>query len=110
MSVDLTVEPGEKIKYKIELSANTMAFISYLDIFTVRYIYSLLIDKDFCECQNISVKFPSGFLSLPSGDLFIFLVKVNPIYCYFRFTFELFILNSSRTRLITCSNPLRVNC
>ena len=36
------------------------------------YIYSLLIEKDTYDCQNISVKFLCVYMCLSSGDLFIF--------------------------------------
>jgi len=36
------------------------------------YIYSLLIEKDIRDRQNISNKFPGVCVHLSSGDLFIF--------------------------------------
>jgi hypothetical protein len=54
-------------------------------IFTVCshiFIYSLLIEKDLCECQNISVKFQCVYLCLLIGDLFICLVRVSSFYFY----------------------------
>jgi hypothetical protein len=48
-------------------------------IFT--YIYSIVIEKDICNCQNVSVKFPCVYVCLLSGDLFVFSVRVdNYIY------------------------------
>jgi len=38
------------------------------------YIYPLLIEKDICDHQNISVKLPRVCVCLLSGDLFIFSV------------------------------------
>ena len=49
----------------------------------VLYIYSLLFDKDICDCQNISVKLPCIYVCLSSGDLFIFLVRVSSFFSYF---------------------------
>ena len=46
-------------------------------------IYSLLIEKHFCECQNISIKILCVYLCLSSGDLFIFFITVLPFYSYF---------------------------
>ena len=45
-------------------------------------IYSLLIEKDICDCQNISIKLPCVYLCLSSGELFIFSVRF-PLYSYF---------------------------
>ena len=36
------------------------------------YSYSLLIDKNICDCQNISIKLPCVCVCLSSKDLFIF--------------------------------------
>ena len=47
------------------------------------YIYSLLIEKDLHEYWNGSVKFMCVYLSLSSGDLFIFSVWVSLFYSYF---------------------------
>ena len=40
-----------------------------------RYTYSLLIEKDLCECRNVSVKFSCVYLCLLSGDFFILFGK-----------------------------------
>ena len=48
------------------------------------YIYCLLIEKDICDCQNISNKFPCVCVCLSSGDLFSFLQQFSlsfPIFC-----------------------------
>ena len=50
------------------------------------YIYSLLIEKDFCEGQNLSVKFLCAllvYLCLSFGNLIFFLVTFSTFYCYF---------------------------
>ena len=50
------------------------------------YIYSLLIEKDPCECWNISVKFVCAlfiYLYLSSRELFIFSVSFSSFYSYF---------------------------
>ena len=47
------------------------------------YIYSLLIEKDICDCQNVSVKLPCVYVCLSSGDLFIFSVRVSSCFSYF---------------------------
>ena len=36
------------------------------------YIYSLLIEKNICDCQNISISFRVFVCAFSSGDLFIF--------------------------------------
>ena len=44
------------------------------------YIYSLLINKDLCESQNVAIKFPralSVYLCLSSREILIFLVRVS---------------------------------
>ena len=46
--------------------------------------YILLIEKDICDCQNISIMLPYVYVCLSPGDLFIFLVWVPlsfPIFC-----------------------------
>ena len=47
------------------------------------YIYSLLIEKNICDHQNVSIKLPCVFVCLLSGDLFIFLVRVSSFFPYF---------------------------
>ena len=65
---------------------NRITYCQDYAIFTVfTYIYFLLIVKDLCESQNISVKFPCAivvYLCLSSGDL-ILSVTVFPFYSYF---------------------------
>jgi hypothetical protein len=46
------------------------------------YIYSLLIERDICDCQNISVKCPCVYVYVSSGDLFIYLVRVSSFFSY----------------------------
>ena len=41
------------------------------------YIYSLLIEKDICDCRNVSIKFPCVYMCLSSGDLFISSIRVT---------------------------------
>ena len=58
--------------------------INFYCVFT--HMYSLLIDKDFRESQNVSIKFVCdllAYLCLTSGDLFVFPVRVSPFYSYF---------------------------
>ena len=61
------------------------------------YIYSLLIEKDLCDCRNILVK---TFMCLSSGDLFIFSIRVFLFlfiflcYPYFSIFFFYMISNS----------------
>ena len=43
----------------------------------ITYIYSLLIDKDICDCQNVSCNLPCVYLCFSSGDLFAFSVRVS---------------------------------
>ena len=56
-------------------------------IYTVYpHIYFLLIEKDFREYRNLSVRFPWAiflYLCLSCGDLFIFSVTISPFYPYF---------------------------
>jgi hypothetical protein len=51
------------------------------NVFT--YIYSLMIEKDICDCQNISIKLLCVYLCLSFGDLFVFSVRVFSFYLYF---------------------------
>ena len=46
------------------------------------YIYSLLIEKDLFECQNIS-GFHVLFLCLSSGDIFIVLLRVSSFFYFY---------------------------
>ena len=53
------------------------------------YIYSLLIEKDICDCQNVSIKLPCVCVCLLPGDLFIVSLRVSSSFSYF---FVLFVL------------------
>jgi hypothetical protein len=46
------------------------------------YFYFLLIEKDICDCRNVSVNLPY-VVCFSLGDLFTFLVKVSPFFSYF---------------------------
>ena len=46
------------------------------------YIYSLLIEKDICDRQNVLIKLPCVCVCLLSGNLFIFLVIVSSFFSY----------------------------
>ena len=43
----------------------------------------MAIDKDICDCQNISIKLLCVYWCLSYGDLLIFLVRVSSFYSYF---------------------------
>ena len=45
--------------------------------------YSLLIEKDICDRQNVSIKFPCVCVCLLSGDLFTFSVRDSFFFSYF---------------------------
>ena len=47
------------------------------------YIYSLLIKKDICDRQNISIKFPCVCVCLSLRDLFILSLSVSRFCSYF---------------------------
>ena len=47
------------------------------------YIYSLLIKKEICDRQNLSVKLPCVCVCLLFGDLLIFSVWVFSLFSYF---------------------------
>ena len=47
------------------------------------YIYPLVIDKDICDCWNISVKLPCVYVCHSSGYLFIFSVRFASLFSYF---------------------------
>jgi len=36
------------------------------------YTYSVMIEKDICDCQNVSVKLPFVYVCFAFGDFFIF--------------------------------------
>jgi SRP40, C-terminal domain. len=46
------------------------------------YIYSLLIEKDICDCQNVSIKLLCVCVCLSPRDLFMFSVRVSHLLCY----------------------------
>ena len=50
------------------------------------YIYFLLIEKDLCECRNVSVNFSCVYLSLIQRSLHFF-GKNFPFYSYFCVTY-----------------------
>ena len=50
-------------------------------------MYSLLIEKDICDCENASIKLLCDYLCLSSGDLLFFSVRVSSFYSYFLVTF-----------------------
>ena len=54
------------------------------------YIYSLHIEKDICDCRNVSIKLPCFYVWPLSGDLFIFFGK------RFLFLFLFFVLSVLR--------------
>ena len=43
----------------------------------ITYIYSLLIEKDICDRQNVSVTLPRVYVCLSFRDLFIFSARVS---------------------------------
>ena len=47
------------------------------------HIYSLLIKKDICDHQTVSVKLLCVYVFLSSTDLFIFLVRISSFFSYF---------------------------
>ena len=52
----------------------------------VHNVYSLLIEKDICDCWNVSIKLPCVCVCLSSGDLFTLSVKVSYFLCYLYFS------------------------
>ena len=48
------------------------------------YIYSFLIEKEICDCRNLSVKLPCIYMCLSFGNLFIFSLNVFSFFSYFR--------------------------
>ena len=55
------------------------------------YIFSLLIEKDICDCRNVSVKLPCVYVCLSSGDLFVFSARVSlsfPIYVRLKIVYK----------------------
>jgi hypothetical protein len=70
----LSYQNNELLMKGINKLKETYLIAPSLHMFT--YIYSLLIDKDLCESQNISIKFLcalSVYSCLSSEDLFMFL-------------------------------------
>ena len=86
----------------------------------VWYIYSFLIEKDVCDCCNISIRFPWDCARLSSRDFFILSVRVsttklllpnNTNLCnflrYFHLIlpiFRLILLSFFFTRRVICCN------
>ena len=64
---------GNYLRLIPELCLDTVMWRHLFCVFA--YIYSLLIEKDICDCRNISVKFLCVYVCLLSGDLFIFFSK-----------------------------------
>ena len=61
--------------------------------FTVfTYIHSLLIEKDICDCRNVSVKLPCVYLCLSSGDLFIFSASFVFLFIFLINIFEVVVV------------------
>ena len=57
------------------------------------YIYSLLVEKGICECQNVLVKYQCVYVCLWAGDLLIFFCRNFPflyksIIVYFSYFFN----------------------
>ena len=67
-----------------------------LHVFT--YIYSLLIEKDICDCRNVSIKLSCVCVSLLPEN-FIFSVRVSSFFSYFL----CYVLNLSVIFLVTSS-------
>ena len=94
-------------------------FLSYVPTMWYRlyhvftYIYSLLIRKDICDHQNVSVKLPCVYVGLSSEDLFIFLVKVSssfPYCCVIRTSIISFPCNHSNLFLFMSTRSLYNSC
>ena len=47
------------------------------------YIYSLLIEIDICDPQNVSVQLPCVYTCFSSRDLFTFSVRHSSLFSYF---------------------------
>jgi len=69
---------------------HTLTYGSLTDIFrqsrlycVFTYTYSLLNERDICDCWNILVKLPCVYVCLSSGDLFILSVRVSSFFSYF---------------------------
>ena len=75
------VFPNQK---RINVCEHTVTWYHLYWVFI--YIYSLLIDKQIFESQNISIKFLCAllvYLCISSRDFFSFSVRVPPFYPYF---------------------------
>ena len=60
------------------------------------HIYNLLIERDICDCRNVSIKFPCIYLWLSSRDLLVFSVRVSFFYSCFCIIFLHYSLNYSK--------------
>ena len=50
----------------------------------IQHVRALLINKDLCECQNVSVKFPCAFfICVFHSETSSFFGRVSPFYSYF---------------------------
>ena len=66
---------------RVNVCQHTVKMTPRYCVFT--YIPGLLIEKDICDCQNISVTVLCVHVCLSAGDLFIFLVRVSSLFSYF---------------------------
>jgi hypothetical protein len=66
------------------LNQKTQQKLSHDAIFyrVFTYIYPLLIEKDICDRQSVSVKLPCVYVCLSSKYLFILLIRVSLFLCY----------------------------
>ena len=71
------------------------------------YIYSLLIEKDICDCWNISIMLACVYVCLSSGDLFIFLVRVSSSSSFSNFVLNFVCLTCNLTLKSPHDYPLR---
>ena len=76
------------------------------------YIYSLLVEKDICDCRHISIKLPFVCVCLSSRDLFIFSLRVSSFfsYCLCFLKVMLYILNFLACFLLHASNITNADC
>ena len=69
-----------------KLNWNISTIKDVLSSLCVHIIYSLLIKKDVCDRQNISIKLPCVCVCVPFVRRSLhFLVKVSPFFSYFLF-------------------------
>ena len=61
--------------------SETFTWCCLYRVFT--YIYSLLIEKNICDHQNILAKLSCVYVCLSTTDLFIFSVRVSSFFSYF---------------------------